>query len=557
MAVSTDSNEKIWRHFNPEEQHLLLTLSLFSNYLYSSLNGIGYFFEQIGFALSALNQLLNQFQDILKKGTGFGIFQPARSEFDFTVLSPGFQRFLLERLKKDLKFYTAVERAFIRQYEEMATEFRKMLGSDDPETRRNAFEIINFEQTNLLRVLHLLLDKGRTNIMLSSVLHHYLVREHQHEQWNHLIAQIVEKTSQEATIEPSETSIANQDSLANALMESGRLDEAVKIFRQALEQCQKLKNNGNWQLKMQACMLNSMAHCIQNYDEQLNIFQEGLALANKIDDKKLIASISFNLSETLFVCNRLEESYPLVVEALHFFRKTGDTSSQIKALQSLSTHEQLKKNYAAAEKHLLEAFSLTKLFENRTGEGLILQELASLYFLQNDFINAEAYAREALSIFIKTGEIKAQGNTYNLLSAAAFQNNQIVDGMAYAQKAIHCFDRIQDLAQMAQAFGNITLVCYELEWWGEALAELEKTLYLYEESGNDYEKNRWKILLGSIYLQLDENDNAKATCLQTAAYFESNKNEEQLSNCKALMRAIIQKTGDTDFEKQFNNVLIN
>ena len=189
---------------------------------------------------------------------------------------------------------------------------------------------------------------------------------------------------------------------ANILLSEGKLEEADKLFEQALENDLKIAKKANLKAAANAFSRAKIKELQFDYQTAKKYYQQAI----KLDDEN-----SLYLNELGFLLCTLEEystAEHLFVRSLEILENTleeKDLSYYSSVLNNLATVYYTQRKYDMAEKFYIRSLEIKEKTldkQNSSNFATGLNNLAALYKKQGKYTNAENLYQRSLTIFEKT-----------------------------------------------------------------------------------------------------------------------------------------------------------
>lgn len=227
---------------------------------------------------------------------------------------------------------------------------------------------------------------------------------------------------------------------------------------------------------------------------QATVFaKEGLALAEKIGNKRLVGLLLQNVADGFYRHKEYAEAMPLLEKSLHIFRELEDQEEIAFVLARIGSIFWLNKKKTQSKEMLQESLTIFRAMghqwaiatilrqlgemaledeDNELAAALleeslvisramgtkqriseILRELATLHWRQSDFEQVQAALEESLAISNEIGDQMGLGWTINFQGRLALQQSNITEARDLFEKAQAIF----------QDIGDETSITYNLE----------------------------------------------------------------------------------------------
>ena len=177
--------------------------------------------------------------------------------------------------------------------------------------------------------------------------------------------------------------------------------------------------------------------------------EEGLRLARKLEDRRLVGLLLQCMSNELYHHNRYDEALQATEESLRIFRELGDQEEVAWALGHRSAFFSQLGDLAKGREILLESLSTFRAIGNDWAVEQVLRDLALLLLRQGDLEQVKTVLEESLMLSEKLEKRMGIGWTLNLQGRLASQQLDFAAARELFEKAQAIFQQVGDQIALA------------------------------------------------------------------------------------------------------------
>ncbi|HLK60521.1 MAG TPA: tetratricopeptide repeat protein [Chthonomonadaceae bacterium] len=148
----------------------------------------------------------------------------------------------------------------------------------------------------------------------------------------------------------------------------------------------------------------TLARMQGDYRSARSLYEEGLAIARELGDKRGLAESLLNLGNVAFNLGDYISARALYEEGLPLRRELGDKQDIASSLNNLGLVADNQGDYASARTLYEESLAIKREFGDKQGIASSLNNLGSVASTQGDFISARSLFEESLTIQQELGE---------------------------------------------------------------------------------------------------------------------------------------------------------
>lgn len=201
--------------------------------------------------------------------------------------------------------------------------------------------------------------------------------------------------------------------------------------------------------------------------EAIPIFQEGLAILQRIGEKGLSANCLTNTGATYYALGELDKALEHFLQAYTLYKALNDQKRLSKVLNNIGIIYRNQGNHARAEAIYKESLSIKQGLKDTLGMAASFQNLAAVLSTSDRETEMIEYLQKALDIYENKGLLRDAAGCYVLLGQIYFNLNRFDDAKGALLKAKAQYDQnpspqngsnmYRILGTLAQADGNFVL----------------------------------------------------------------------------------------------------
>jgi predicted ATPase len=181
-----------------------------------------------------------------------------------------------------------------------------------------------------------------------------------------------------------------------------------------------------------------------NHPKSAALAKEGLRLARKLEDRRLIGLLLQCMSDVLCHQHQYDKALQAIEESLSIFRELGDQEEIAWALGHRSSLFSLRGDLAKGREILQESLSIFRAIGNNWAVEQVLRDLAVLLLQQGDFERVKTVLEESLSLSEKLGKRMGIGGALNLQGQLALRQSDLGKARKYFEEAQSIYEKLGD-----------------------------------------------------------------------------------------------------------------
>jgi class 3 adenylate cyclase/tetratricopeptide (TPR) repeat protein len=232
-----------------------------------------------------------------------------------------------------------------------------------------------------------------------------------------------------------------QSSLGSVFRITGRMAEAEKYYRSALEthrQCENVK-----QEVMVLCNLGILSRVEGRKDEAQDYFETALSMNPEESDRRIEGILLGNLGNIYFDQDRMDDAITYYGKALEINRETGDRRSEGIALGNLGNPFNSKGDIESALTYYRQALDLHREIGNRKSEGITLGNLGVLYLEQDRLEESRECFDEALLIHLEVGNRRLEASILVDFASLCLKQGSNTEALEFYRRSLSIIEELK------------------------------------------------------------------------------------------------------------------
>lgn len=221
---------------------------------------------------------------------------------------------------------------------------------------------------------------------------------------------------------------------------------------------------------------------VSAFRDAVATFRRALALLPRGDAAR--ASTLACLGDAMRQLGDFDEARRQLEEAVEFARSTGDTRTEMAALNALARAEMIQGAYADAKPHLAEALMLASRHGYQDGAAQVLLNLADVSFRLGDAETASESGMQSLQISTELGDAQGIAGAHRVLGFACMMRGKNEDAARHHEQGLEIFRSVGDRWGEATCLVNLGEVHRKMGKIDEAVGFWRRSLPIYQEIGS-------------------------------------------------------------------------
>ena len=307
----------------------------------------------------------------------------------------------------------------------------------------------------------------------------------------------------------------NNEGIVKALYDLGwllglilrRHDDGQQYFQESLAIAREIgdKRGISWALNG----LGAMAHWQGKHEDAIRYYQESLEIAREIGDWPRISGALNNIGLIEGEAGHYDAARKNLLESLDISKRIGRRSGITSSYTNLGGLARAEGQHEEARKYFEEALTIQKEIGDRAGIAASLYGLGSLARMQGNYEEAKQRFSEALTIFKEIYYPAGIGSCLEDLALVARLQGNYAEATQYLQETLSVARELGDLNETANALLNLGAVEAVQGHYTEAQQFLTESLDINTETGNRKGLARTHLYLGQTALGMGNYDEAE------------------------------------------------
>jgi CHAT domain-containing protein len=240
------------------------------------------------------------------------------------------------------------------------------------------------------------------------------------------------------------------------------------------------------------------------YSAALEKFQQGLALAKKIDYKLAEGSTLNNIGLIYDSLGQYPKALEYYQQSLVISKAIGDKSGEGTVLNNIGGVYDLLGQYPKALEYYQSALVISKAVGNKSGEGTVLNNIGLIYKLIGQYPKALEYYQQSLVISKAIGNKSGEGTTLNNIGGVYLLIRQYSKALEYYQQALVISKDIGNKSRQGTTLNNIGAVYRSIGQYPKALEYYQQALVISKAIGDKSGESRNLNNIGAAYSSIGQ-----------------------------------------------------
>jgi tetratricopeptide (TPR) repeat protein len=289
--------------------------------------------------------------------------------------------------------------------------------------------------------------------------------------------------------------------------ENSNYPDAIRYFERAHELLPAAMSDlhDKWEPMIEATLLVKLGDIyddISDYPLAERHFKDALSLANKIEDKGLIAHAQYGVGMIDRRFDRYDDAIKNLQESLDVARTIGDRHGEVRALNALGGVYSDLDRFEDTITVYQEALLIAQDVGDHRFESTCLGNLGLAYSNTSKFEEALAYFQQALPIARESGYRRGESNILNNLAVTYFRLSRHEAAIEYYEQSLGICRDIGNRRTEGGILSNLAIASMVLGRHEEAIDYLQRGLVISRAIGNQRSEGVQLGNLANSYLQL-------------------------------------------------------
>lgn len=275
-----------------------------------------------------------------------------------------------------------------------------------------------------------------------------------------------------------------------------------------------------------------------DYPRALNLLASAILVAERLGDKKELASVWHNLGIIYFMQNRLAQALAAYQKSLALEEELSRPAETARSLASIGLAHSAQGQYQTAIEFFARALTIYESLDDKNEIAQALENIGNSYYEQGDYARAVEFYQRSLPL-LAANHNAAAGRLLKL-ARVAYEQGQDAAAIDFYQQAATRLATSGNKRTIGYALHNIANILYAQGDYAQALGFYQQSLRAEEEAGT---RQGAMGALQGIGLIHSLNNNYPAAL----AAYEQNLSLAQAVGDKAEVAAAQQKIGGAHF----------
>lgn len=266
---------------------------------------------------------------------------------------------------------------------------------------------------------------------------------------------------------------------------TGKLNDALKIYENALDLSEKIENT--------RLIIDSMNKtgwiyiCLRRYDKVLTMMQKALKMSEHINYRDGIAFSAANIGIVQYSKGNMDEARKYYEKKLIIARDTHSNRGIASTTGNIGLLHFKKGDYDKAMECYEKAFDIFENIGDKQGAGTAINNIGNIYTEMGDYDKAMDYYRKKLKISEDIGDKKGASIVYGNMAYIHMQNKEYDDALRLYKKKLSISRQTGDMRGMSQAYQNLGNMYKENDDFDKSLHNYNRSIKINKENKLHYE----------------------------------------------------------------------
>ncbi|EAY27089.1 tetratricopeptide repeat family [Microscilla marina ATCC 23134] len=303
--------------------------------------------------------------------------------------------------------------------------------------------------------------------------------------------------------------------MGGGLMESGKYDEASKLYHRVLS----ISKNVQYSLGQAKGYngLGALHEYKQSYAQSIMYHRKSLEIKLRIGILPEVANSYYNIGNTYRRWEKYDSAAVYIHKATQMALRIGRTGQAADSYDILAIIKENQGKFTEALEHYVRAISLWEKMGNHAQTALIYNDKGYLYQRMGEFAKALYAHNKALALYKRINYIKGCSRVYFGLGSLYWRQNKYTQAIKYYRQALQIDLQLNRQMHAASAYQNIGGLYSDQAKYKEALHYYRKSLEIRLKSGNKYQIAKSYLYIGQVYKNKNEYNKARKYYLKIIA----------------------------------------
>ena len=264
--------------------------------------------------------------------------------------------------------------------------------------------------------------------------------------------------------------------------------------------------------KLKAYVLLTSKLSLISFNETVKVGEEGLVLANKLNDSLATAEINHSLGVSNYFKGEYEKAAAYYFFAQGIYERRNLWQKQAYAMNDLAKLYRKTRDLKRALRFYDSALELFSKLKDSSGIQMIMNESGVVYEYQGNYEEAIRHYNAALQIATKLNDEAGKGWCYNFLAGAYVLQSKFELAEDYNLRALGIRQKLKDTFSLTLSYADMGVMYSS---WNK----YERAVYYLEASNKLAERMDYRELLSNNYAELSRIANVTGDYKKALDYY--------------------------------------
>lgn len=316
---------------------------------------------------------------------------------------------------------------------------------------------------------------------------------------------------------------------ARRLKKERNYKESAENIKKAIIAERKNENPRIEYLIMQINELGFLHDMMGNYEKSLHYYQLSLSTAQKYSNVEMAAEALYNIGQSHFKSNNMNEAMISYKEALNLVGKNNITDKAMVIYNSMAMVSRAKKNFPEALELYIKAYDLAKNSINKLNLAAIINNIGTMLFLKGDYEKSLDQYSQALALDRSSSNIEYLSIDLSNMGSVYAALGKLGEALNYFEKALETDIQLKQEINMASRYNRIGDIYYRLGDNSRALENYTKSLEINLKLNNRINAALVHGNIGQLYESMGKYDEAMENYIKALSYNKEMELKENIS----------------------------
>ncbi len=230
--------------------------------------------------------------------------------------------------------------------------------------------------------------------------------------------------------------------LGRVLVTGGAAEAALSTLAEGQQRFQALADAGDVDAeRMVSLAITETGDCLTDlgrWDEAATTYQDAIRSAEKLNDKRAVATDKFELGAVRMLQERHGEALEIYAEALNIFESLGEPRSIAAVWHQIGMVHKNAGQFEQAERAYQQSLAIKVQQKDLAGEARSLNELGQLYSTMERLEEAVTFYHQSADIRVKLQDLHGEGKVRNNLGRTLIMLKRYDEARRELYRAIQC-----------------------------------------------------------------------------------------------------------------------